>query len=188
MMNLFRTSVVVLGLMLTTQFAKADNKPSVDFNKIELTNAGTVDIKLFDNKGVVIYSEVLNGASLIKEYDFTQLPAGDYYMSVNANNKKIAKWFSIEKGNVINTSEKVYYRPAIRVKDSDMFISKFALDKNIVSVQIFDNNGFEIFDDSISSENDHGKSYDLSALPKGIYKVVASNGGFRMYQDIDIKE
>ncbi|MGB0836735.1 MAG: hypothetical protein ACPGRE_01445 [Flavobacteriaceae bacterium] len=187
MMNLFRTSVVVLGLMLTTQFASANEKPSVDFNKVELTNAGTVDIKLFDNKGTVIYSEVLNGASLIKEYDFTQLPTGDYYMSVDANNKKIAKWFSVEKGNVINTSEKVYYRPSIRVKNSDVYISKFALDKNVVTVQIFDENGFEIFEGSISSENDHGKSYDLSALPKGDYKVVASNGGFRMSQNVDIK-
>jgi len=185
MKKAFRILGLVFGFALTISNANATTIVE-GFNKISIKNEGSVTVKLFDTEGEVIYTEAHNGNILLKSYDFSQLPDGDYYMSVDTEIKKISKWFSIQNKEVVAATEAIYYRPSIRVKGSEVYISKFTLDENKMDISVLDQNGTELFTTTVARV-DQGKGLCFEKLPKGSYRIVASNDAYSTSASIDVK-
>ena len=185
MKKAFRILGLVFGFALTINNVNATTIVE-GFNKISIKNEGSVTVKLFDTEGEVVYTEAHNGNLVVKSYDFSQLPNGDYYMSIDTDVKKISKWFSIEDDKVVAATETVYYRPSIRVKSTEVYISKFALDQNKMDISVMDENGTELFTTTVAAM-DQGKGLCFEKLPKGSYRVVASNNAYSTSASIDVK-
>ncbi|MGB0776971.1 MAG: hypothetical protein ACPGR7_02980 [Flavobacteriaceae bacterium] len=185
MKKAFRILGLVFGFALTINNANATTIVE-GFNKISIKNEGSVTVKLFDTEGEVVYTEAHDGNLVVKSYDFSQLPDGDYYMSIDTDVKKISKWFSIQDDKVVAATETVYYRPSIRVKSTEVYISKFALDQNKMDITVMDENGTELFTTTVSAM-DQGKGLCFEKLPKGSYRVVASNNAYSTSASIDVK-
>ena len=186
MKKVFRNLGLVLALVLTVSNATAGTIIDA-FNKISIKNEGSVTVKVFDSEGEVIYTEAHNGNYIVKEYDFSQLPDGEYYMSIDTEVRKISKWFVIENHDVASAKESISYRPSLRIKGSEVYISKYALDQSKITVTIVDTEGKEVYETSISPTNTNGKGLNLSKLPQGTYKVFASNKAFRTFEFVDVK-
>jgi len=186
MKKVFRNLGLVLALVLTVSNVSAGTFIDA-FNKISIKNEGSVTVKVFDSEGEIIYTEAHNGNYIVKEYDFSQLPDGEYYMSIDTEVRKISKWFTIENHELASARESISFRPSLRVKGNDVYVSKYALDQSQIIITIVDVEGVEVYETSISATNTNGKGLSLAQLPEGTYKIFASNKAFKAIEFIDVK-
>lgn len=154
--------------------------------KIELANEGTVEVILMDSEGETLYNEIYEGKKFVKEFDFSALPNGKYYLAIESQVKKESHYLSIEETKVVEENIEVFYKPSVRIKNDLIIVSKFKLDNHEVKVTILDNNGQFVYTQKVK-DNEEGLSLNLSALPKGAYEIIASNQAFRVKKSIDIE-
>jgi flagellar hook assembly protein FlgD len=94
-----------------------------------------------------------------------------------------------DKGNefpLVTTSEGFAYS-MYAVKESLKFRLNFENQEGSnVTINIFDANGKLAFTETIKREKTSRRSYDLSSVGKGIYKVEIITGGFRTVKELGV--
>jgi Secretion system C-terminal sorting domain len=137
--------------------------------------AETVDIQITDNNGSVLVNEAI---AVSKRYTLDRLPMGQYKMTVARKNAKTVQPFEItNKGVVIEEAKKkAYFSPVIAQKGGHLQINALTPEYTNITVSIANANGKTIFEDKNYVVFNMHKSYNISQLDKGSYKVTIQAG------------
>ncbi len=166
-------SILVVAVMLGTYTGYASETLNV-LPTAKLVNAGD-NISVTNASGEVIFNgRIKHTTDITKLFDFSQLKDGIYKV-------EIGKAFEIETLNlevndknvvlVANSQEKIF-KPVIRTEDSQLIVSKIALDSNKMNVKLY----FE--DELIHTETVEGREniinrvYRLDKTHRGNYSAV----------------
>ncbi|WP_282030302.1 hypothetical protein [Winogradskyella eximia] len=176
MKTLFK-NILVLAVMLgtCTGYANINSEVPSAFNRVSKGD----QISVSDSTGEVVYSgRVDYDGSIQKLYDFSQLKDGIYTVEVN-------KDFEIEinsvevKKNVVtfsNLSSKKIYKPVFRSKDSQVIISKLAIDSNEMNIELYFENDL-IHTETVKGKEILNRVYQLDNTLKGDYTaIIRANG------------
>ncbi|WP_405574885.1 hypothetical protein [Winogradskyella sp. Asnod2-B02-A] len=176
MKTLFK-NILVLAVVLGTYTGYANTKLEVT-NAFNNVSEGDY-ISVSDASGEVVYSgRVDYDGNIQKLYDFSQLKDGTYTVEVNKDFEIEINSLQVKKNIVTfsNKSSKKIFKPVFRSKDSQVIISKLAIDSNEMNVELYFEN------DLIHAENVKGNEilnrvYQLDKTQKGNYTaIIRANG------------
>ena len=179
MKTLFK-NILVLAVMLgtCTSYANATLKVSPTFNNV---NEGDL-ISVSDASGEVIYSGKINYTGNLQNlYDFSQLNDGIYTVEVNKDYEIVLNSVEV-KNNVatfIETSNSKIFKPVFRTDDSQVIISKIAIDTDEMDVELYFENNL-IHTETVKGEEILNRVYRLDNTRKGNYTAIIRTNG-RVY-------
>lgn len=132
----------------------------------------TVTISITDKYNFqLLWEEVQTENRRSRGYNFKQLPIGTYTMTIDSDQRIITKEVKVEKNLSSVISEKITYKPTTTFKNNKWLVNHFAQGEE-VGVKILDEDYETVFEDSFKNEAVIGKSYSLTELPTGIYRLV----------------
>ena len=135
-----------------------------------------VEIKLIDLQGEVLMSDDINTKDIrVRNYNLRNLPYGTYILEIDDNQKVITTTLSIVGKNIKIMHETILYKPTIMYQNKRWKFSLLALGRN-VSTKIIDKEGNIVFDEEFKDFGSIHRSYDLSKLIKGEYKLLVYIG------------
>ncbi|MBU2926872.1 hypothetical protein [Winogradskyella psychrotolerans] len=171
MKTLFR-NILVLAVLLgaSTSYANAtlDATPSS-----AMVSKGD-QISVANASGEIVYNGLINYNGYIETlYDFSQLENGIYTVEVN-------KAFEIEINSIqvkdhsvtyLETSNKKIFKPVFRTNNSQIIISKLAIDTNKMTVELYFKDEL-IHSETIKGEDILNRVYKLDQNLKGNYTAI----------------
>lgn len=184
MKNILKNSLVLV-VMFTTLFASANSslRTSKDATKTILTLTDVIEgnkLLIKDAYGLTLYTELIeNSGDYIKGFDLTELPNGDYYFELVQDFKIKTIPFSVEESTVKfeKDNELTVFKPVVKVEDNLVYISKLALNKQALTIEVyFDNDGYSLLhSETIEGTQDIKRMFQLT--DKGSYKIVTKSDG-----------
>ena len=140
-------------------------------------------LSIIDNNGITLYKENIerNGV-YTKGFDLTSLPDGEYIFELEKDLQINTIPFTVTSNNVLFSKEegKTIFKPYARVKGDNLFITKLALNKEPLKIDIYFLNANEtklMYSEEIRDTKNIQKAYKLSGLNKGTYQVVLKTEG-----------
>ncbi|WP_299112197.1 hypothetical protein [uncultured Winogradskyella sp.] len=165
--------ILVVAVMLGTYTSYASETLNV-LPTIKLVNEGD-HISVTNPFGKVIFSSrIKHSGDITKLFDFSQLSDGIY-------NVEIGKAFEIESFNfkvedhktvLITESQEKIFKPVIRTEDSQLIVSKIALDSNKMYVKLYFEDELIHAETIEGSENIINRVYRLDKTHRGNYSAV----------------
>jgi hypothetical protein len=137
----------------------------------------TISIEAEDGNEIFKESRLLN-ANLTRRYDLKNLEMGNYKLVIKKRYEKFIQPFTVEIGKIncdVALLEQIFL-PHIQLKGSLLSISVPSFTKPDVTVKIYDNAGFAIYE-AAAKTTVFSKQLDLSRLPKGAYIVEVKSYG-----------
>lgn len=191
------------GILMVTMFATLlsfandatlfNIKNEAKRTALTLTNVKQGNLlSIKDNNGVILYKELIQKSGIYtKGFDLTALPNGAYTFELDKDLEISSIPFTVSSNVVVfdKEKEKTIFKPYIRVKNGLVYISKLALKKEPLKIEIY----FSSFDSSISEsllfETIVGKKtinriYKLEGLNLGSYKIVLHSEGRKFVTSI----
>ncbi len=200
MKTTIRKSLVLVALFVSAAVSYGNEISSnVNNGKGVRTTVTFKDVKkgsilsIKDVNGLVLYKEAiqLNG-SYTKGFDLTSLPDGNYYFEMDKDVEvKIIPFKVVASVVTFNkTSEESIFKPVVFMSNNNyVHVSQMAVNNKVLSVEIYAENGDQIYSEKIEKEGDVlGKIYDFSTSAKGVYTFVMKTNGRRFVQNLDIKK
>ncbi|MUU78357.1 hypothetical protein [Winogradskyella endarachnes] len=178
-------NILVVALMFTALVASADSslRNSKDESKTILTLTDVIEgnkLLIKDAYGLTLYTEQIeNSGDYIKGFDLTELPNGNYYFELVQDFKIKTIPFSVEENTVKfeKDNESTVFKPVVKVEDDLVYISKLALNKQALSIEVYyDNDGYNLLhSETIEGTQDIKRMIKLTE--KGSYKIVTKSDG-----------
>ncbi|MDP5158513.1 MAG: hypothetical protein NWQ07_08055 [Flaviramulus sp.] len=181
---------ILLVTMLTTIYSFA-NKSSFysiknDTKKTSLTlnnvKKGNI-LSIIDINGIILYKEVIENSGIYsKGFDLTYLPDGFYTFELDKDLEIKTIPFTVNYNNVVfnKKEEKTIFKPYTRVKDDFVYISKLALNNDPLKIEIYFLNDYDyelVYTEKVINTKNIEKTYKLTGLKKGDYKIVIETEG-----------
>lgn len=164
---------ITLGSLTGYANAKTDIIPSS-----KLVSKGD-HISVSDAAGVVLYSGSINYNGNIQNlYDFSQLQDGIYTVEVNKDFEIDVNSVKVKANKVtfIETTSKKIFKPVFRLNDSQLIISKLAMDSNEMDIELYFKNDI-ILSETIKGSDVLNRVYKLDQNLKGEYTaIIRANG------------
>ena len=135
-------------------------------------------LSIIDDNGVILYKELIQKTGIYtKGFDLTSLPNGEYIFELDKDLEINTIPFTVLSGNVVfnKEEEKLIYKPYIRVKDNLVYVTKLALNKEPLKVDIYfinSSNTELIHSEEIENTKNIQKLYKLTGSEKGNYRIV----------------
>ena len=179
--------VLLVAVMISALIANGSNvtasvnENSKTFNlKIENSD-GELNISIIDTEGVILHTEKYEGMNYSKSFDFKTLPNGRYYFEVEGVTKvnMIPVEVSSKGVKIIETTEKVYFKPIIRKKDDKIFISKLNLTNEVLKVSLYDENKNIIYKGEMKGGLYLSKTLNIKNIKSGDYFLVLKSSDKR---------
>lgn len=156
-------------------------KTTITFVNVKKGNV----LNIKDTYGTVLYKESIDHSGLYKKrFDLNALPNGDYFFEIDKDLEIQTVPFKVVSNKIIYDTAKdtSYFKPVTRVEDDLVYISKLAVNKESLNVEIY----FEtvtkdfglVHSETISEGKMLSRVYKL--LNKGNYKIVYHSQG-RVY-------
>ncbi|HAQ20160.1 MAG TPA: hypothetical protein DCR40_13160 [Prolixibacteraceae bacterium] len=144
-------------------------------------------ITLEDRLGqIVYYKEVAEPTGDYKKiYDFSELEAGSYKLSVKSDKLTAERSFEIKNWKIDVGDEKIRLEPFFGYQDGIVRCSYLNFPKENLTLYFFDKQGL-LYSKEIGRNFTVCEALDLSKLEKGIYEVVLSTGDKRYTYPIKI--
>ncbi|SDG72008.1 hypothetical protein [Winogradskyella thalassocola] len=171
MKTLFR-NILVLAVMLGTLTSYA-NETIKDTPSSKMLSEGD-HISVSNASGEVLYSGRINYNGQMKSlYDFSQLENGIYTVEVNKDYEIEINSVQVKNHLVtfLETSNKKIFKPVFRSKDSQIIISKLAIDTNKMTVELYFENDL-IHSETIKGNDILNRVYKLDQNLKGNYTAI----------------
>ncbi|WP_159022008.1 hypothetical protein [Formosa sp. L2A11] len=137
-----------------------------------------------DAYGFTLYKKTFNKSGTVDNtFDFSSLPNGSYFFEHEKAYQVKVIPFNVAAGKVtFNTpSEKVIYKPVVKVKNNTIYLSKLDLNKTDVNVSLLyesDNNTFKVIhSEDFTDTANIQRAYSLSNKESGNYKMVIKADG-----------
>ncbi|WP_350137727.1 hypothetical protein [Fulvivirga sp.] len=185
------TLLPLLGFSKGLPFLKVSDKEAKVLTLRMATDATEkFKISLKDNFGKVLFSEnVANSNGYIKSFDLKNLTSGEYTIEMeNETYTKVMPVTIDSEAIVIShpTFETVYH-PYVKVSDKKMDLNYLNVNQEATAMVIRDAAGNIIFKNSLGSDLNFSKRFDLSKLPVGSYNVEVLSGKKTFYNTIEVK-
>ena len=149
---------------------------------LQVQNPSMQQIKfnITDESNQNLYSASLpEKESYLKVYDLSNLPEGDYKLTLELNNKVLEKDVRLKGDNSSIISEATHYLPYFNKKDNDLLVSYLNTTNKNVSVSFYRNADL-FFSDTPEKRMNIQCSYNLKNLQPGQYTVELSSSD-KMY-------
>lgn len=188
--NLKKGILMVAMVAAVSGFANSTNntlsnkeakKTAITFTNVKKGNVLTIK----DAYGTILYKESIDHSGMYtKGFDLNALPNGDYIFELDKDVEIRTVPFKVVSNNIIydRTNETSYFKPVTRVDDDLVYVSKLAVNKEPLNIEIYFesvNKDFGlVHSETISEGKLLSRVYKLSN--KGNYKIVYHSQG-RVY-------
>lgn len=195
--NQFHNQILVLvsALLLSTSLLANGNDPyfvvAPKGNKSLEIKIGSIQgkgkIQIQNAKGEIIFTEEIGAQkSLAKEYNFSQLPAGEYSLKVTDGFKVLTARI-ILSDTIIAEYGELYFLPVITQLENVLSVNKLVAGYEKLAVSVYDTKDHLLYSDVLSGTDFLGKRFDFTKAPKGTYKIYVAGGGHELVQKIEVK-
>jgi hypothetical protein len=198
MKKIVKFSLMLAVAALTTVEAHAGNADfSLDLKKEEgktvsftLRETKKIDLSIYDTSDNLIYQEnVTSDDNINRTYDLTAFPDGVYYLQAESD-LKISKYKIEVVGKVAKLSADAIsevYKPVLVNKKGIVTLNLLNLDKTPVTVKIYSSNDTELYNETLPSELNVGKIFDVSKMTGDRYTFVITSNGKTFVETVDAK-
>ncbi|WP_179353462.1 hypothetical protein [Winogradskyella vidalii] len=174
MKTLFK-SILVLAVMLgtCTSYANTTLELSSIFSDVKKGNS----ISVTDEAGMIVFSGQINyDGNINRLYDFSQLKNGIYMIEIDKDFEIEISTVEVKNENVIILSQKnkKIFKPVFRVEDGRVIISKIALDKPQMQVELYFDNKL-IHTETVKGEKVLNRVYKLDKNISGDYTAIVKS-------------
>jgi len=144
--------------------------------KISNTQLSTFDIKVTDEDGRTIFTKQTQSPSkdYIRQYDFSQLENGIYFLTVKAENTTNETKFSVKNGTIELIGERKMLEPYFNFEDDKLKMTFLNFSTEESTLIVYDDNRNELYSKKLSADFNIQHGLDMSNLPKGAYEIVLS--------------
>lgn len=184
-------SLMVLGTLvananeLAVEISTSKNEKSLIFDLGQVSNQ--TSIKFLDSELNIIYSsDVLQHKSLRKKFDLSKLQMGNYTLNVEDNIKIITYVIEIDESKIAVLTKKEVIKPAFRVKDNIVYINLMNINKEKVTIMVFDEENRLLHTDKMANKLIVEKAINFKKAFKGEYSIVVKNTNGNYQKNITI--
>lgn len=165
-----------------------DGKTTLILNNVKIGEQLIIQNEL----GIILYKELISkDGNYSKGFDLTNLPDGNYNFELDKQMQIKIIPFRVNSSIVVfsKVDEVVINKPHVRVKDQHIFITKLALKKEPLEIELYyeNENDFElIHSETIKEIIQIERVYKLLKDIKGDYKLVFKTQGRTFEKIINI--
>ena len=155
-------------------FKNNAKKTSLTLNNV---NQGNI-LSVKSNNGVILFKELIKkSGKYTKGFDLTALPNGTYFFEIEKELKISSIPFTVSSNVVLfkKEKEKTIFKPFARVENNLVFVSKLALNKEPLKIDVYFNttSGYElVYTEHIENTKVIERVYKLNEINDGSYKIV----------------
>jgi len=148
-----------------------------------------VQIVLEDQDGRTLYKEQLkNLENFAKRYNLSNLPNGEYILTIEDELIIKSIDLSIEGNLVIFEEEENTFKPQTTTTNSIVKINMPTMNNSELKVAIKDINDYVVFEEVvITREEGLKRAYDLSKIKAGEYKFIFYTNGYKVIKPVRIE-
>ena len=200
-------SVLMFAITLLSTTLKADNisytynlggGSNVKITALENTKAVVVNltnifkeevtVSLEGDEGTFISDKVKGQPTFSKKYNLSNLESGNYRIVVRKKASKTVQPFALTNKNVVlfESERKEKFLPSLEQKGSKMDVNVLLGKYSNIKVNIYDNEGRNVYNDINYVVLKLNKRYDLSRLAKGAYTVEVVAGDETQFFTIEL--
>jgi hypothetical protein len=183
MKNLFAAAIAVLivnGAMASGNLKVNIASGSYELAEVEISNVkmSTFEIDVKDENGeVVFYKETKTPSTNYKRnYDFSNLEDGNYFLRVKIENESVETKFNIKRGELSVLEEKKEVDPVFVLENKELKLTYLNFSGENASLAVYDSRRNQLYDKELKSDFALHHGIDFSKVPKGKYEVVLSGG------------
>lgn len=175
MKKIFKTSLVLFGILSTLNANAGNSINTLDLKKVDgkkvtftLNDLKKVKLSIYDSNDDLIFKENVNGTNLDKRiYDLANFPEGDYFIKAESD-LKISKYKIEVKGDLAKLSPEAVseiFKPVFDYNDriGKVYINLLRNDKTPVMISIFDSNRNLLYSKTCTSD-EFIKTYDIKRV------------------------
>lgn len=198
MKKILKFSLVLAAVALTAVEAHAGNVDfSLDLKKEEgktvsftLREIKKIDLSIYDTSDNLIYQEnVTSDDNINRTYDLTAFPDGVYYLQAESD-LKISKYKIEVIGKVAKLSPDAVsevYKPSLISKNGIVTLNMINVYQTPVSVKIYSLNDTEVYNETLSSDVNVGKIFDLNNMEGNKCTFVITSNGKTFTETVNAK-
>lgn len=135
----------------------------------------TVSVRIADENGQTLVNEKITNS---KKYNVSQLPTGQYNITVTKKDAKTVQPFEVNSGTVTieEANKKAYFTPGVAIKNENVMVNALVGQYTNITVSILDASGNVVFEDKNYVVVNLHKAYDIANLVEGNYRLVVQAG------------
>ena len=173
------TSVLASGNLRVNVLPVNDDLVEVNISNVKMSTF-EIDVKN-ENGDVVFYKETkAPSRSYKRNYDFTRLEDGTYFLTVKVDNELTETKFNIERGklNVLDVNKSM--EPVFIFKNKELKLTYLNFEGEKTKVLVYGNNRDLYYEKELAQDFSQHLGLDFSKASRGSYEVVLTNG-FNVY-------
>lgn len=155
---------------------------------ISNSEASNYRITIEDSKGEFVYNKIADSTNpdFRKVFDFSNLSAGSYNLSVSSKGATVKRSFEIGRKEIVVGTEKSILEPYFYFKNGILKISYLNFEEEKVNLNLY-SNGEMIFSKNVGNKFNVNEGYNLSKLDKGVYSVVLVTNNNEFRYNVELK-
>lgn len=196
MKNLMKKSLII-AFVCYSVIANAKSLSStimvneIDSKSIELilnNFEDQVQVSIKDDKGIVLHKDNYNSPSLSIKYNFKLLSIGDYLLEIESDTKikQIPFTVSYRDMELIESKEKVIYKPEFKKEDDLLFIYQLAINYEDLVVFIYDDDSHLLYKEKLTGKQVLERKLNISKLETGKYRLIMKTEGLTFTENFKI--
>ncbi len=127
------------------------------------------------NGDLVYYKQSSNPSHVFRQvYDFKDLDAGKYVLTMNVNDTRVVNHFEITRKGIEVGKAKIHYSPYFEFENDELKFSYLNFDQENMKLSIYGSHGL-VYESRIGREFNLTRGYDLSRLESDAYSVRLSS-------------
>lgn len=196
-MKTMKNSILVLFALLISGSIFASRNLKVNFTGVksdlaivEISNvkSSPIEITVKNDVGEVIFSKATQPATNYKKnYDFSKLEDGTYYLTVKVDNEINESEFQVERGTLNLVGEKKIVLPYFSFNNNELKMTYLNFSEEKASMIVYDVYGNELYSKRFNNEFNIQHGINLARLPKGSYSVVFSTNDDSYNYSVSVK-
>ncbi|MDP2060950.1 MAG: T9SS type A sorting domain-containing protein [Flavobacteriaceae bacterium] len=138
------------------------------------------NLKIVDEFGVVLYEETLkNSLETGKQINFSRLPAGNYFLEMDAAIKQVIIPLQVSDQEAILKLElkTEVFKPFVKLSGTSLLLMNFNPEQTPVTVSIYDELGQLLFEETITDSIELKRNYNFSKVESGNYSLQVKKNG-----------
>jgi len=138
------------------------------------------NLKIVDEFGVVLYEETLkNSLETGKQINFSRLPAGNYFLEMDAAIKQVIIPLQVSDQEAILKLElkTEVFKPFVKLSGTSLLLMNFNPEQTPVTVSIYDELGQLLFEETITDSIELIRNYNFSKVESGNYSLQVKKNG-----------
>ena len=193
------TKVLAVAMMITASFAAQATNSNTERNLkvsaqsqkavvLQLANlSGDTEISMYDQDGKLLFQDSAEGEAYAKTFDLRSIEAGEVYLEIENDERLEILPIAVtdNKAQIKRSAEQIIEKPIVKM-NGDMAKVFFGDNESEVRVTLYDNAQDIAFRETVESET-ASKTYDMSKLAEGAYKMQFSANGRTFYHTIILK-